>query len=153
MPPRTRKAKSTASGSHAQSRLSFNNNSARVTKANRQDDATSQKASSKLSAPAQAIIEDEVVNGAESIQPTNPEEVVQVTNSLDFEVGTEARDATVRETPRKKKKPSNKTTTVPAKDERESLAEKVTDAQIKKYWKAEEDGRLAPRGMYAWMCP
>lgn len=150
MPPRTRKAKSTASGSHAQSRLSFNNNSTRVTKANRQDDATSQKASSKLSAPALSIIEDEVVSRAESIQPINPEEVTQATNSLEPEVETEARDVTIRETPRKKTK---KTTTVPAKDEREALAEKVTDAQIKKYWKAEEDGRLAPRGMYARMCP
>ena len=37
---------------------------------------------------------------------------------------------------------------MPVKDEREGAAEKVTDAQIKKYWKAEEDSRLAPRGNY-----
>ena len=28
-------------------------------------------------------------------------------------------------------------------------AQKITDAQIKKYWKREEDSRLAPRGMFS----
>ena len=33
------------------------------------------------------------------------------------------------------------------KDEATLRAQKVTDAQIKKYWKKEEDARKAPRGM------
>lgn len=145
MPPRTRKSKPAGPTSHAQSRLSFNQNSARVTKANRQDDSKSRKASSKLSAPAQAIIDDEVAGEVEIIQPTEHEEEVQETTLVEPEVEqAEGRDVAIRETPRKKTKSITK---VPVKDEREALAEKVTDAQIKKYWKAEEDGRLAPRGM------
>ncbi|RVX70725.1 hypothetical protein B0A52_05375 [Exophiala mesophila] len=143
MPPRTRKSKPAGPTSHAQSRLSFNQNSARVTKANRQDDSKSRKASSKLSAPAQAIIDDEVAGEVEIIQPTEHEEEVQETTLVEPEVEqAEGRDVAIRETPRKKTKSITK---VPVKDEREALAEKVTDAQIKKYWKAEEDGRLAPR--------
>jgi DNA polymerase delta subunit 4 len=33
------------------------------------------------------------------------------------------------------------------KDEATLKAERITDIQIKKYWKKEEDGRKAPRGM------
>ena len=35
------------------------------------------------------------------------------------------------------------------KTEAEMLAEKVTDAQIKKYWRAREAERITPRGMIA----
>jgi len=34
------------------------------------------------------------------------------------------------------------------KTEAEKLAEKVSDAQIKKYWRAREAERIAPRGMW-----
>jgi DNA polymerase delta subunit 4 len=35
---------------------------------------------------------------------------------------------------------------VVVKDEAEEKAEKISDAQLKRYWKAEEDKRKAPRG-------
>ena len=36
------------------------------------------------------------------------------------------------------------------RDEIEKKAEKITNAQLRKYWRAEEDKRLAPRG--TWDC-
>merc|ERR1711939_617579 len=56
-------------------------------------------------------------------------------------------DVPIRESPLKPKTttPKTKKKTVASKDERELAAEKVTDAQLRKYWRAEEDGRLAPR--------
>ncbi len=40
-----------------------------------------------------------------------------------------------------------KTEAAKQKDEATLQAEKITDAQIKRYWKKEEDVRKAPRGM------
>ena len=40
-----------------------------------------------------------------------------------------------------------KVESIKAKDEATVKAEKITDAQIKKYWKREEDVRKAPRGI------
>ncbi|KIW60165.1 hypothetical protein PV05_00404 [Exophiala xenobiotica] len=140
--PRGRKAKG-AAASNAQSRLSFNN-SARVTKpGTRQDDAV-KKAASKLSEPAQAQVEDEV-RAIETPETEDEPEAneVQVTP----EPESKKVDVPIRESPLKPKTttPKTKKKTVASKDERELAAEKVTDAQLRKYWRAEEDGRLAPR--------
>lgn len=144
MPPRGRKAKSaTASASNAQSTLSFNNKSARVTKPNRQDDAALRKASSKLSAPVQSQLEEEAVSVVEEEPQAEAHEV-----EVSPEPEAEGTDIAIRESPRKKKiRKGANTSGLTAKDQRELAAKEVTDAQIKKYWKAEEDGRLAPRGM------
>ncbi|KAK5449764.1 hypothetical protein LTS15_008335 [Exophiala xenobiotica] len=142
--PRGRKAKGATASSNAQSRLSFNN-SARVTKpGTRQDDAV-KKAASKLSDPAQAQIEDEVKVTVTPEAEAEPEEATEV--QITPEPESKKVDVAIRESPLKPKttNPKTKKNTVPSKDERELAAEKVTDAQLRKYWRAEEDSRLAPR--------
>ena len=144
--PRGRKAKATAPpASHAQSTLSFNNKSARITKPNtRQDDAT-KKAAAKLSDPEPARIDDEVTTN----QTSDSEDETEVAAAdVPPEPDTRQVDIAIRESPAKPLKAKVKTEKriEAAKDERELAAEKVTDAQLKQYWKAEEDSRLAPRG-------
>ena len=109
----------------------------------RQDDAA-KKAASKLSDPTQAQIEDEVKAIGTPEAEDEPEgKEGQVTP----EPESKKVDVAIRESPLKPKStnPKTKKKAVPAKDERELAAEKVTDAQLRKYWRAEEDGRLAPR--------
>ncbi|KIX08341.1 uncharacterized protein Z518_02997 [Rhinocladiella mackenziei CBS 650.93] len=131
--PRGRRAKAKTAPS-AQSTLSFNNKAARVTKSsNKQDDAV-KKAVSKLSEPVKAQAEDEAAAIQEEsvkVTPEPEEKVVEV-------------DVATRESPVKTKARRQKNAET-AKDERELAAEKITDAQLEKYWKAEEDSRLAPR--------
>lgn len=142
---RKSKATSHSTSSAAQSRLSFNNNTARVTKpSTRADDASKRLESSKLRDSAQVQLEDEV-HEIKSPQTEIKSADVEVTP----EPETKDVDVAIRSSPLKASEPLKKTTTTnPVKDEREKQAEKVTDAQIKKYWKAEEDSRLAPRGNY-----
>jgi len=146
---RGRKAKTTGYGtsSAAQSRLSFNNSSARVTKpSTRADDASKRLESSKLRDSVQVHLEDENEDEVQEIeQPKTEIKVANVETTPEPE--TKEVDVAIRSSPRKGlSKPLRKTATTPVKDEREGQAEKITDAQIKKYWKAEEDSRLAPRG-------
>lgn len=134
---RGRKPRSTVTGasSAAQSRLSFNNSSAKVTKSSQRADDASKKAETlKLSEPAQSRLREEV--GA-NVEVTPEPEVKEV-------------DVVIRESPRKAK--TAKKINAPVKDEREAAADKITDAQIKSYWKAEEDSRLAPRGNSSSFC-
>lgn len=129
--PRGRKPKTTSTGvsSAAQSRLSFNNSSAKVTKpSNRADDISKKAGALKPSEPVQSPLRDEVTA---DVQVTPEPETKEV-------------DVAIRESPRRPK--TSKKINAPVKDEREVAADKVTDSQIKSYWKAEEDGRLAPRG-------
>jgi DNA polymerase delta subunit 4 len=136
------RATGTSASSTAQSRLSFNNNSAKVIKpSTRADDASKRAEALKLSEPAQLRLEDEV-SAVDSPQTETKSADVEITP----EPETNEVDVVIRQSPRKAK--TFKKTTIPVKDEREGAAEKVTDAQIKKYWKAEEDSRLAPRGNY-----
>jgi len=132
MPPRSRKGKGGAAtaSSQAQSTLSFNNKSARVTKpGNRQDVAVS-----KLSELAQAQIEEEVTAPEEEEEGTT--EIVEVT-TITPEPEVQLPSIQKSETKRQKRDAD--------KDERELAAERITDAQLKKYWQAEEASRLAPR--------
>ena len=113
MPPSRRKSGNTA----AQSTLSFNSKSARVTKPSAGDTST-EKAASKISEPT-------LTEAFEHVQ------------SEDAEPESEAIDVPIRQQAAKP---------VVIKDEAEEKAEKVSDSQLKRYWKAEEDKRKAPRG-------
>jgi hypothetical protein len=126
MPTTRRKAAApTAASSQLsqQSTLSFNNKPTRVTKSNVVD--TSKK--SKLSESA----EKQVV----AITTPEPEQIV------------ETEDLVIRASPSKTSTPKRKSKLKSDRfeDAREKAGE-VSDAQIEKYWKAEEDSRLAPRG-------
>lgn len=143
MPPRGRRSKG-STPTHAQSRLSFNN-SARVTKPGTRQDDSAKKAASKLSEVTQAPVEHEI----ETPEP----EADELQATPESESKSKEIDVAIRESPLKPKttNPKAKKIPVPDKDERELSAEKITDAQIRKYWKAEEDGRLAPRSMYHYL--
>ncbi|KAL2438465.1 hypothetical protein ABEF94_010326 [Exophiala dermatitidis] len=156
---RGRKPKTKASpfGSQSQSTLSFNNKSARVTKPSAKQDETAAK--KRLSSEsAQTQLEEEVTE----IQTPDPEketgesaaEVVeipsehepeeeshQIKDTAEADVDADAETELQTPKPRARKRIQAR----PGKDERELEAEKVTDAQIKKYWRAEEESRLAPR--------
>jgi DNA polymerase delta subunit 4 len=130
MPTTRRKAAATPS-TRNQSTLSFNNKSARITKPSQQDTTTTtKKAQSKLSEPIQEV----------EIETPEPE-----TAEVDQQEQDGETEIAIPVSPVKKRKVVKGT----AKSEREISAEKVTDAQIKKYWKAEEDARLAPRGTFS----
>ncbi|KAK6381426.1 hypothetical protein LTS17_004484 [Exophiala oligosperma] len=131
MPPRGRRSKG-STPTHAQSRLSFNN-SARVTKPGTRQDDSAKKAASKLSEVTQAPVEHEI----ETPEP----EADELQATPESESKSKEIDVAIRESPLKPKttNPKAKKIPVPDKDERELSAEKITDAQIRKYWKAEED--------------
>lgn len=139
--PTTRRKQNTTS-TRNQSTLSFNNKAARVTKPSVQDtSAANKKAKSKLSEPQEIEIE-QATPAAETTE-------VEVSEQPAAEHQDEAEQEQeisipVHPTPRQKKK----STKAPSKSSRETAASKVTDGQIKKYWKAEEDARLAPRGTF-----
>jgi DNA polymerase delta subunit 4 len=120
MPPGRRKSGNPSTSTRnavAQSTLSFNSKSTRVTKPSAAD-ASTKKATSKLSEVALAEAVDHVQS--EDLEPEP--EVVNVPTRQQAKL-------------------------VIAKDEAEQKAEKVSDSQLKRYWKAEEDKRKAPRGM------
>jgi hypothetical protein len=120
--PTTRRKAGAPTSSSQQSTLSFNNKQTRVTKSNAVD--TSKK--SKLSEPA----ERQVV----AISTPEPEQVV------------ETEDLVIRASSSKTSTPKRKSKLKSdGFDDAREKAGKVSDAQIKKYWKAEEDSRLAPR--------
>ena len=135
MPTTRRKQATTATGStRSQSTLSFNNKTARVTKPSVHDtSAANKKAQAKLSEPEQTEVVEET-----SIQ--TPElETITSQESADEEPQLPIDNP--KPTPRKKK--ASKTSTP---NPREAAASKISDSQVKKYWKAEEEVRLAPRG-------
>jgi DNA polymerase delta subunit 4 len=121
MPPGRRKSGNPSVSSRnaaAQSTLSFNSKSARVTKPSAAD-ASTKKVSSKIS---------EAELG----------EAVDNVHSEDLNLEPEVAEVPIRQ----QAKP------VAVKDEAEEKAEKISDPQLKRYWKAEEDKRKAPRGTY-----
>lgn len=120
--PATRRKSGTSAAS--QSTLSFNNKPSRVTKPSTVDPNV-KKSTSKLSEPAEA----QIFNATSSTPELESAEIV---------VKQSPKKSPVRSRPKK-------STNVEVKDQAETVAEKVTDAQLKKYWKAEEDSRLAPR--------
>jgi DNA polymerase delta subunit 4 len=141
--PRGRKSAGARSASGGQSTLSFNN---RVTKpstsAQRQEQAASAKKLSHLEDTLSQQSEPEttevqVKDEPESTQHEGPEDDEHSETEQIVEEEPEPSRAGAR----------RKVKAVKGKDERELAAEKISDAQLKKYWQAEEDSRLAPRGM------
>jgi DNA polymerase delta subunit 4 len=130
--PRTRK--SAHRPANAQSTLSFNN---RVTKSS----ASAQRAEAAASSKKLEQIEDTVLSEPEvaTVQAEAEVEVDDDEAEGDESTIVEEQSQPTRASGKRKVKHD-------AKDEREVLAEKITDAQVKKYWQREEDDRLAPRG-------
>ncbi|OCT45239.1 DNA polymerase delta subunit 4 [Cladophialophora carrionii] len=141
--PRGRKSATARASSGGQSRLSFNN---RVTKTSAQAQRDEEVASAKKISQ----IED-------SLQQEQPEpEVVDVAVKDEPELGPtqqkienneqQETEQIVEEEPEPSKASARRRVkAVKGKDEREIAAEKITDAQLRKYWQKEEDSRLAPR--------
>ena len=126
MPPSRRKSGNASTSSRnpaAQSTLAFNDKSARVTKPSAKD-PSAKKATSRLS-------------------QASPQQDVEDAAHETVELKPEVTEVPIRQQPK----------AAIVKDEAEQKAEKVTDAQLKRYWKAEEDTRKAPRGSPSWRCP
>ena len=135
MPTTRRKAGGSTARNAKQPTLSFNAKPGRVTKPTVSTATSSKKASNDLPEPAQEeVIEETTIS--------TPEPEVQLEAEPE-EISVAIRSSPPKPTPKKKKTARTSSTSV---DIREQQAAKVTDAQIKKYWKAEEDSRLAPRG-------
>lgn len=139
MPPKTRRAQNGPTTS-AQSKLSFKN---RVTKPS--DSVTSLKsAKAKLNEPAESIITTEIA------KQTTPEPEV----SSKGKSQAAPAESPIRIIPSPSRAKSKRRARRSLNDDDDDLsyeaaekeALKVSDAQIKKYWKKEEDSRLAPRG-------
>lgn len=135
MPATRRKAPAptaASSQSSQQSTLSFNNKASRVTKATNPQPGKK----SKLSQPLEEAI-------PAAISTPEPETRSQT--------ATEVADVIILDSPAKLTSTAPKRKTKRKSDglegEVQIKASKVTDAQIKKYWKTEEDSRLAPRSM------
>jgi DNA polymerase delta subunit 4 len=130
--PRPRKSASRPA--NAQSTLSFNN---RVTKSS----TPAQRAEAAASSKKLEQLEDTVLSEPEvaTVQPAAEVEVDGDEAEGDESTIVEEQSQPTRASRKRKVKDD-------AKDEREVLAEKITDAQVKKYWQREEDSRLAPRG-------
>ncbi|KIW87973.1 uncharacterized protein Z519_11558 [Cladophialophora bantiana CBS 173.52] len=138
--PRGRKSATSHGHNPLQSTLSFNNKSARVTKpsakAHRDEHAASVKKLTELEDDGLKTEPEDVTDGKNELASEETEESPQ-----DLEPDAEPEEeVAVKARSRKKQKAKSE-----GKDERELAAEKVTDVQLKKYWQAEEDSRLAPR--------
>ncbi|OAP62696.1 hypothetical protein AYL99_01923 [Fonsecaea erecta] len=148
--PRTRKADARPTHS-LQSTLSFNKKSARVTKpgANAQRDENSASAK-KLAEVAHGLKTEPEVAEVKN-ESSAPEEIEPDSQDLKVEDSEEAEPAEQEEVEEEeevlvKARSRKKQKAKPAgKDGRELAAEKITDVQLRKYWQAEEDSRLAPR--------
>lgn len=143
MPPKTRRAGHGPTA--AQSRLSFNN---RITKPS---DTTLAKSKLKLNEPAQETITTEIAKQS-TPEPDSPESQLQ---SKGKGATTKPSDSPVRIIPSPSRQKSKRRVRRSLNDDDEEVsfeaaekqANKISDAQVRKYWKAEEDSRLAPRGI------
>jgi len=135
--PRSNGPTATSSQRSAQSTLSFNNKTARVTKPAAQNVHATKK--SRLSDQAEAeVVEATSIATPEPEAETKPDsKPEQPPQTVEIELQPSPSKSRVKARTKK----------APAADGREAAAAKITDAQIKKYWKAEEDSRLAPRGI------
>ena len=148
--PTTRRKQAATAATRNQQTLSFNNKSARVTKPSIHDtSASGKKAQSKLSEPAEVETVEEVIP-----QEPEPESVpAPTTDPSEEQAAPQEISVLVQPSqpiPRRKKSARSSTSST-VNNARESAASKVSDSQLKKYWKAEEETRLAPRGTY--ICP
>ena len=140
--PRGRKSTAARSAASAQSRLSFNN---RVTKTS----AQAQKDEHSASAKKLSQIEDTLSHDESEVAEVEVKDEPETTLSKVDEDEDEETSEIVEEEPEPSKAGARrKVKTVKGKDGREVAAERVTDAQLKKYWQKEEESRLAPRGEY-----
>ena len=130
MPPKTRRRAAVPS----QTTLSFNSRN-KVTKPALDSTPATKK---RLSDPAKEVIVEEISTPITQDQPA--EEV----SDVEVEQAPAQQPSSPAQQPRKKKRVSAAST---HSDSREAAAEKITDAQIKKYWQREEESRLAPRGI------
>jgi DNA polymerase delta subunit 4 len=142
MPASRRKAPAPTaapSQSSQQSTLSFNNKASRVTKAN--INTTEQVKKSKLSQlPAEKAVTAISTPEPEATIETSPE----TANVIILDSPTGAKSTASK---RKRKQKSD------GLEDARGKAAKVSDSQIRKYWKAEEDSRLAPRSTYLSLRP
>ena len=141
--PRGRKAAAARSASGGQSTLSFNN---RVTKSSTQ----AQRQESIASAKKLSHLEDSLSQQSEpETAEVQLKDELEDTEQVEAEVSEQSEaEQIVEELPQSSRSSvRRKPKTIKGKDEREAAAEMITDAQLKKYWQAEEDSRLAPRGM------
>ncbi|OAL37685.1 hypothetical protein AYO20_03192 [Fonsecaea nubica] len=161
--PRTRKSANRPSQS-LQSTLSFNNKSARVTKpsanAQRDEHSASAKKLVEVADRDRLKTEPEVAEVKNELTTEETEEDFQ---DIKAELAVQSRDVESEEAEQEeveqeeeveeeievevktRSRRKQKAQATGAKDQRELAAEKVTDSQLKKYWQAEEDSRLAPR--------
>jgi DNA polymerase delta subunit 4 len=141
MPPKTRRSRG---GPAAQTTLSFNNKVTKSHTANPIDKASKPK--SRLSDP---VVKEALV---EQVSQPDPEPTtISLNEPASTKGDTDKHSSDEQQTPsspvlRKKKRVSGGSVASQEAIARETAAEKITDAQIKKYWKAEEESRLAPRG-------
>lgn len=165
--PTTRRKAATNSRASQQATLSFNNkSSSRVTKAGANSPQLDSKDAllsntkktspkSKLNEPAKVQIEEEINRQPEEPQTaeinlTTPEkEKAKVQAASKSTTGAAEEEGAEVQTPSRKSKRSRKiaSTSNPTK-KAEQDASKISDAQINKYWNAEEDSRLAPRSRF-----
>lgn len=143
MPPKTRRANNgpTAAG---QSTLSFKH---RVTKPG-DGSAALKAAKSKLNQPAEEIITSEIVK--QSTPEPEHEEGATTKSSGKGKVESQESPVRILPSPSRRRKVRRSLHDHEEEDEvsfeaAEQQASKVSEAQVKKYWKAEEDSRIAPR--------
>ena len=135
MPPKRKSGGGHAATRGAQSTLSFNS---RVTKPSATSNSSTKDLGKKIAASEQQHSEEPekvqiVVPPASAAEDDKEEKDISETEEVDIK-GVKA------EVVRLPKKSIEKS-------KGEVDAEKVTDVRIKKYWKKEEESRLAPRGM------
>lgn len=146
MPPKTRRAGQGPTA--AQSRLSFNN---RITKP---ADNTLAKSKLKLNEPAQETIVTEIAKQT-TPEPDSPQ-LQSNGKGASTKPSATVSDSPVRIIPSPSRQKSKRRARRSLNDDDEEIsfeaaekqANKMSDVQVRKYWKAEEDSRLAPRGMF-----
>ncbi|KIW64616.1 hypothetical protein PV04_09539 [Phialophora macrospora] len=139
--PRGRKSATTRASSGGQSRLSFNN---RVTKTSAQAQRDEEIASAKKISQIEDTLRHEQPASEVTdvkIEP-EPEPTQQKTEN---DAHSDSEQVVEEKVEPSKTSAKRRVKAVKGKDERELAAEKITDAQLKKYWQKEEESRLAPR--------
>lgn len=132
MPPKTRRAGLAKVG---QSTLSFKN---KITK---QNDATTaiKNAKAQLSEPAKEIVTEEIVK-----QATPETEVVEQKKGK----GKVESPVRIVPSPRRKRKSQEQIDQETSYAEVSEEAKQISDARLKKYWKAIDDARMTPQSKF-----
>lgn len=142
MPPKTRRAHPAAG---SQATLSFKN---RITKAGTSQSPADKRAQAKaaqLNEPVKEVVTEEIAR--QSTPEPQQEQEQEQAQEEESQVNIQPSPSSVKS---KRKTPRSSLVSLSDDEsyaEAHARAEKVSDAQIKKYWKAEEEKRIAPRGM------